>query len=205
MSAPAIRRLFVSALPSGNCYKVQLLLAHLGQEVETVALDILAKPSETRRAEFLARNPNGRVPTAELSDGSHLAESNAILFYLAEGTPYLPGGPLDRARALQWMCFEQYSHERFIAVLRFWERWGGIHTCPPDQVETWRTQGQAALDVMEQHLKAEAYFAGDGYSIADIALFAYTQTAPDHGYVLGPATRSWLDRVRAQPGYFPME
>ncbi len=204
-SRPTVRRLYVSSIPSGNCYKVRLLLSHLGAECEIVSLDILAKPPQTRRSAFLAINPNGRVPTVELTDGTHLSESNAILFYLAEGTPCLPGEPLGRARALQWMFFEQYSHEPYIAVMRFWQRWGGIHTRQPKEVETWRTRGQAALDVMDQHLVTRSFFVGEIYSIADIALFAYTQTARDHGYEVGPATNAWLDRVRMQPGYVAME
>lgn len=206
-SRPGVLRVFDSVLPSGNGYKVHLLLSQLGQRAryETVDLDILASPPETRRKDFLARNPNGRIPTVELSDGSFLPESNAILFYLAEGTRFLPSDPLARAQALQWMFFEQYSHERFVAVLKFWTFWGGLERCAQRDVDTWRTQGQAALDVMDSHLQSHDFFAGESYSIADIALFAYTHTAPKTGYVLGASVRAWLSRVEAQPGFIPIK
>src|SRR4051812_8559633 len=124
-------RLFESSIPSGNAYKVSLMLAHLGIEVPHVQLDILARPPETRRPEFLARNPNGRIPLLELDDGTHLPESNAILCLLADGTPYLPADPLARARALAWMFFEQYSHEPYVAVLKFWTYWAVSPSCRP--------------------------------------------------------------------------
>jgi glutathione S-transferase len=113
-------RLFTSTIPSGNVYKVELLLAQLGVVVDTVPLDILANPSETRRPDFLAKNPNGRVPVLELSDGSFLSESNAILCFLAEGTEFMPRDAFARARVLEWLFFEQYSHEPYVAVLKFW-------------------------------------------------------------------------------------
>jgi glutathione S-transferase len=196
-------RLFESSIPSGNAYKVKLMLAHVGVEIPSVQLDILATPSETRRPEFLARNPNGRIPLLELDDGSHLPESNAILYFLAHGTQYLPTDPLDRARALAWMFFEQYSHEPYIAVLRFWTGWGGLHNKRADEIELWKTRGQAALGVMSQHLRTHAWFTGDRYGIADIALFAYTQSADQYGYTLDEHVTGWIDRVRAQPGHVP--
>lgn len=199
-----VRRLYISNVPSGNCYKIQLLLGHLGAEYETVHLDILADPPETRAPAYLAVNPAGKVPGVELASGEHLAESNAILWYLAADTPYWPETRLDRGRALQWMFFEQYSHEPYIAVLRYWTRWGGLHTRSAEQIETWRTRGQAALDVMESHLGEHRFFAGDRYSIADIALYAYSHTAGDFAYRLGDRTRAWLDRVREQPGHVIM-
>jgi glutathione S-transferase len=200
-SMPRPVRLFESSIPSGNAYKVQLVLAHLGIDIPTVQLDILASPSETRRPEFLARNPNGRIPLLELDDGSHLAESNAILYFLAEGTRYIPRDGLARARALSWMFFEQYSHEPYIAVLKFWTRWGGLHNKRPDEIALWKTRGQAALGVMSQHLAAHRWFTGDDYGIADIALFAYTQSAGDIGFEIDAAIADWLGRVTAQPGY----
>jgi glutathione S-transferase len=205
-SAPRVVRLYESVAPSGNAYKVSLLLAHLGQEVDTVALDVLATPSETRRQEFLAKNPNGRIPIVELADGSFLAESNAILFYLAEGTPYLSAHPLERARTLQWMFFEQYSHEPYVAVLKFWTFWGGLENKRPDEIALWKERGQAALRVMEKHLSEQPFFSGARYGIGDIALFAYTQSAGDIGFdtTALPSVRAWLDRVRAQPGYVPI-
>ena len=200
-------RLFESLAPSGNAYKVRLLLAHLGIEVELVDLDILADPPETRHPDFLARNPNGRIPLLELDDGTYLPESNAILYWLATGTPYLPQDDLQRARALQWMFFEQYNHEPNIAVLKFWTYWGGLERCRPDQIETWKTKGQAALQVMDEHLSRNDFFTGPDYGIADIALFAYTQAAGDIGYDLGavPNVVTWLDRVRGQEGWVPIK
>jgi glutathione S-transferase len=197
-------RLYGSSIPSGNVYKVELLLAQLGIQVETVLLDILAVPSETRRPEFLAKNPNGRVPLLELDDGRCLAESNAILHFLAEGTPLLPSDPFLRAKVLEWCFFEQYSHEPYVAVLKFWTYWGGLSRCDARDIERWRTRGQAALDVMARHLDAHRYFVGDSYGLADIALFAYTQSAEAIGYQLAPSVAAWLERVREQPRFVPI-
>jgi glutathione S-transferase len=202
-------RLYESSIPSGNAYKVSLMLSHLGIEVPVTELDILADPPETRRPAFLARNANGRIPLLELDDGSYLPESNAILYLLASGTPYLPDDALDRARALGWMFFEQYSHEPYVAVLKFWTLWGGLHRKRPDEIAVWKQRGQAAIDVMEGHLgpreRGHAWFTGERYGIADIALFAYTQNAADLGFAVGPRVSDWLDRVRAQPGYVPIK
>ncbi len=190
-------------LASGNGYKVRLLLHQLGIPFERVEVDIVQ--GETRTPAFLARNPNGRIPTLELENGSHLAESNAILFYLADGTRFLPADRLERARVLQWMCFEQYSHEPNIATLRFW-----LHTELTDErralMPAKRALGHAALGVMEGHLRARPFFVGDRYTIADIALYAYTHVAPEGGFELAPypSVRVWLDRVRAQPGHVPI-
>lgn len=197
-------RLYESAIPSGNVYKVELLLAQLGLSAERVALDILATPSETRRPEFLAKNPNGRVPLLELDDGRCLPESNAILCYLAEGTRFLPSERFARAQVLQWLFFEQYSHEPYVAVLKFWTYWGGLEHCRAEDLERWRTRGQAALEVMEVELRKSPFFVGESYSIADIALYAYTQSAEDVGFRLGGATKAWMQRVSEQPGYFPI-
>jgi glutathione S-transferase len=197
-------RLYESTIPSGNVYKVELLLAQLGLSAERVALDILATPSETRRPEFLAKNPNGRVPLLELDDGRCLPESNAILFYLAEGTRFLPRERFARAQVLQWLFFEQYSHEPYVAVLKFWTYWGGLERCRAEDLERWRTRGQAALEVMEIELQKSRFFVGENYSIADIALYAYTQSAEDVGFRLGGATKAWMGRVSEQPGYFPI-
>ncbi len=190
-------------LESGNSYKVRLLLHQLGIPYQRIELDILK--GETRTPEFLERNPNGRIPLLELEDGSYLAESNAIAFYLAEGTPLLPEAPLERARALQWMFFEQYSHEPYIAVLRSW-----IHTGRTAgreaEVEERRDRGYAALGVMEGHLSQHRFFAADRYSIADIALYAYTHVAHEGGFDLArfAAVRAWLERVRGQPRHIPI-
>jgi glutathione S-transferase len=205
---PHVVRLFESVIPSGNAYKVQLALAQLGalEGVRIEALDFMVDPPETRRPAFLAINPNGRIPVVELSDGTFLPESNAILYYLAEGTPLLANDPVVRARTLGWMFFEQYSHERFVAVLKFWTYWGGLHTKSPDEVAVWRAQGQKALEVMETLLRREPFFSGPSYGIADIALFAYTQSSEAIGYDLRALTalKTWLESVRAQPGYVPM-
>jgi len=174
--------------------------------VPHVQLDILAKPSETRRPEFLARNPNGRIPLLELDDGTHLAESNAILFFLAEGTPYLPTDTLARARALSWMFFEQYSHEPYVAVARSILRYQPPDSPRRSELPRLRERGAAALTVMERHLEREPFFAGARYSVADIALYAYTHCAAEGGFDLPafPALSAWLERVRAQPRHVPM-
>lgn len=190
-------------LGSGNGYKVRLLLSHLGLPYERIELDILA--GETRRPEFLRRNPNGRIPLLELEDGSHLAESNAIQFYLAEGTPYLPAERRERARVLQWLFFEQYSHEPYVAVLRFWTH-AGLLDENRAEIERRRERGYQALGVMEGQLSGRAFFVGERYSIADIGLYAYTHVADEGGFDLSrfPAIGRWLERVRSQPGHVPI-
>ena len=190
-------------LESGNGYKVRLLLHQLGRPFERVELDIVA--GESRTPEFLARNPNGRIPTLELEDGRCLSESNAIQWYLAAGTPFLPDGPFEQARVLQWMFFEQYSHEPYIAVVRFWVHTGTAaeHAA---ELEERRARGYQALAVMEGHLSEHDFFAAGAYTIADIALYAYTHVAHEGGFELGdyPAVRAWLDRVREQPAHVPI-
>ncbi len=190
---------------SGNCHKVRLLLEQLGRAYRWIEVD--SSKGETRTPEFLARNPNGRVPIIELDDGRILAESNAILCWLAEGTPYLGGDAWQRAQALGWMFFEQYSHEPYIAVARFIRGW-----TPPDsprraaELPRCLECGQAALAVMERHLAANAWFTGPDYGVADIALFAYTDVAHEGGFDLSayPAIRGWLARVRATPRFVAM-
>jgi glutathione S-transferase len=192
-------------LGSGNAYKVRLLLSHLEMPFRRIEYDVTA--SETRTPAFLAMNPNGRVPVLEFEDGRVLAESNAILFHLAEGTPYLPADAFARAQALQWMFFEQYNHEPNIAVVRYWHHfiWDQVKDDPYFQrglVE--RTEkGYQALNVMENHLAGNNFFAGGAYSIADIALYAYTHVADEGEFDLAeyPAIRRWLDRVADQPGH----
>jgi glutathione S-transferase len=190
-------------LPSGNGYKVRLLLAQLGIPFERIEMDILR--GETRTPQFLAKNPNGRIPVLELENGEFLAESNAILFYLADGTPFLPSERFERARVLQWMCFEQYSHEPNIATVRFWMH-SEMTAERRAQLDQKRQLGYAALGVMEGHLKGRSFFVGDRYTIADIALYAYTHVADEGGFDLGgvPVVRAWLARVRSQPGYIPI-
>ena len=194
-----------SIVPSGNAYKVSLALAQLGVAHERVELDTLATPSETRTPGFLGKNPNGRIPVLELDDGTCLAESGAILWYLARGTPLVPDDRLGEAQVLQWMFFEQYSHEPYVAVLKFWTWWGGLDRLRADEVERLRTRGQAALDVMATHLATRRFFVGERYTIADIALYAYTHTAAAVGYTIAPPVAAWLDRVRAQPGHVAMK
>ena len=190
-------------LMSGNGYKVRLLLAQLGLPFERIELDIVK--GETRTPEFLGKNPNGRIPVLELDDGTCLAESNAIMFYLAEGTPILPEGRLARAQVLQWLFFEQYSHEPNIATVRFW-----LHTEMTDErralLPAKRAQGYAALQVMERHLSDHPFFVGERYTIADIALYAYTHVADEGGFDLAPypAVTAWLARVRVQPRHIPI-
>ncbi len=191
-------------LDSGNGYKVRLLLAQLGQRYDWTEVDIDA--GKTRTPQFLKRNPNGRIPTLELDDGTNLAESNAILWYLAEGTPFVPVGRLARAQVLQWMFFEQYSHEPYVATPRFI-----VKHLPADhprraELPDRLTRGRAALAVMETHLKARQFFVGKRYSIADIALYAYTHVAHEGGHDLAPYPRvnAWLKRVAAQRRYVPL-
>jgi glutathione S-transferase len=175
---------------SGNCYKLQLLLAQLDRPYRWVEIDSVA--GETRTPEFLARNPNGKVPLLELADGRRLAESNAILCYLAEGTPLLPGDSWQRAQALQWLFFEQYSHEPYIAVARFISRWLPADHPRRAELPRLRERGQQALSVMEQHLERHKFFVDAGYGVADIALYAYTHEAEVGGFDLAayPAVRA---------------
>jgi glutathione S-transferase len=191
---------------SGNGYKVRLLLAQLGVPFERIEYDI--DRAETRTPEFLREiNPNGRVPVLETGNGEFLPESNAILFYLADGTPYLPDERFERARVLQWMFFEQYSHEPNIATPRFWITHNIVMTEERRlSLETKRKLGYAALGVMEGYLGDRDFFVADRYSIADIALYAYTHVAGEGGFELDlfPAVRAWLERVRAQPGHVPI-
>lgn len=191
-------------LPSGNGYKVRLLLHMLGRPFELIERDIMK--GETRTPEYLTKNANGRIPLLELEDGTFLPESNAILFYLAEGTPFLPEGRLGRAQVLQWMFFEQYTHEPNIAVVRFWIGYGGMTPEREAMLPAKREGGYAALGVMESQLAGRNWLVGDGITIADIALHAYTHVAHEGGFDLGgyPAIRAWLDRVTDQPGYVPI-
>jgi glutathione S-transferase len=190
--------------PSGNGYKVRLLLTLLGTPFEWVEHDITK--GETRTPDFLRLNANGRIPVLELEDGSALAESNAILVYLAEGTRFLPEDRFERALVLQWLFFEQYSHEPNIATLRYWLTHDLLDAERLPLVEGKRRSGYAALDVMERHLGARRYFVGERYSIADIALYAYTHVAEEGAFDLARygAVRRWLERVAAEPGHIPI-
>jgi glutathione S-transferase len=185
--------------PSGNCYKVRLVLHQLGIPFETREMDILA--GDTRKPEFKAINPNGRVPIVELEPGVVLAESNAILTYFAEGTPLIPTDKLERARMFQWMFFEQYSHEPYVAVARAWISFFGIPKGKERELEERIQKGYAALDVMEGELKQRPFFAGNQYSLADVALYAYTHVAAEGRFDLSRyrAIPAWFERVQAQP------
>jgi glutathione S-transferase len=188
---------------SGNCYKVRLLFAHLGLEYERSEVDVVDR---SNRLDLLGDlNPALRVPTLVLDDGRPLAESNAILFHFAEGTPYLPKDRYELAQVLQWLFFEQYSHEPNIAVVRFWVAYSDAPPAEPE-VEAKRRAGYAALDAMERHLAGRTFHVGEHYTIADISLYAYTHVAAEGGFDLTryPAIRAWLDRVAEQPGHVPI-
>jgi glutathione S-transferase len=189
---------------SGNGYKIRLLLTQLGMPFERVEYDI--DRGATRTPDFLRLNPNGRIPVLEFDDGRVLAESDAILVYLADGTPYLPQDRFERALVLQWMFFEQYSHEPNIATLRYWLTHDLLNYERRAMVEGKRRWGYAALDVMEQHLARHRYFVGERYSVADIALYAYTHVAAQGGFDLARyvAIRRWFDRVAGEPRHIPI-
>ena len=189
---------------SGNCHKLRLLLEQLGHEYRWVEVD--SSQGETRTAEYLTKNPNGKVPMLELDDGRILVESNAILFYLGDGTEYLPDGTWQRAQALSWMFFEQYSHEPYVAVARFIRGWTPLDSPQRAELDRLHKRGHQALAVMERHLQSAPWFTGADYGIADIALFAYTDVAGDGGFDLTayPAIRDWLARVRKTPGFVAM-
>jgi len=184
---------------SGNCYKVRLLCAHLGLELELHELDVVDR---SNRPEILGQlNPALRVPVLVLDDGRPLAESNAIIAYLADGTEYLPADRYERAQVLQWLMFEQYSHEPYIAVARFWALFGVV---PSDEQRAEKILwGNRALAALDGHLNERRFLVADRYSIADIALYAYTHLAHDGGFDLAvyPAIGPWLERVAAQPGH----
>ena len=188
---------------SGNCYKVRLLFAHLGIEYQRREVDVFERSG---RLELLGElNPALRVPTLVLDDGRPLAESDAILFYFGEGTPYLPDDRFERAQVLQWLFFEQYSHEPSIAVARFWT----LAQISPEvsDLEEKMRGGNAALQAMDRYLDEREFLVAGRYTIADIALYAYTHVAPEGRFDLYPypAVRAWLERVAAQPGHVPID
>jgi glutathione S-transferase len=190
-------------LPSGNGYKVRLLLTQLGLPYRLVQLEIFE--GATRTPQFLARNPIGRIPTVEFEDGRHLAESGALLWYFAEDTKFMPATRLERAQTLQWMFFEQYSHEPYIAVVRAWKHvvGGQLTELQAMELPERTRRGYQALDVMEGHLAKHRFFVGERYGLADIALYAYTHVAPEGEFDLGryPSISAWLDRVSDQPNH----
>jgi glutathione S-transferase len=191
---------------SGNCYKVRLAARQLGVDLTLRNYELLE--GTTRKPEFLAKNPNGRVPLLEFEDGRMLAESDAILWYLSEGTRLLPEERWGHAEVLQWMFFEQYSHEPYIAVARFWLAYAPKELLEPRRhlIPEWHAKGNAALAVMQTHLARRDWFAAGRYSIADIALYGYTHCAAEGGFDLGkyPAVGAWLERVASEPGHVPL-
>lgn len=189
---------------SGNCYKIKLMLHLLGLEYQWHAVDILK--GETETPQFLAKNPNGKVPVLELEDGTCLWESNAILNYLADGSEFLPTEPRLRTQVLQWQFFEQYSHEPYIAVARFIQFYLGLPQARLEEYRALQKRGYKALDVMEQHLARTPYLVGEHYSIADVTLYAYTHVAHQGGFELGayPSIQAWLQRVASHPHHVTM-
>jgi glutathione S-transferase len=184
--------------PSGNCYKVRLLLSQLAIPFERAEVDL--RGGETRRPAFREKNPIGRVPVVQLESGRYLAESNAILWYFGEGTRFVPEDRLERACMLQWMFFEQYSHEPYIAVARAWITFFGVPPGKEQELAERQEKGYQALEVMERHLGKEPFFAGGRYTLADIALYAYTHVAHEGRFDLHrfAAVRAWLARVASQ-------
>jgi glutathione S-transferase len=188
---------------SGNCYKVRLLFAHLGLTYERAELSVVDR---SNRPEVLGGlNPALRVPTLVLDDGRTLAESNAILHYFAQGTDYLPEDRFEHAKVLQWLFFEQYDHEPNIANVRFWVCFSASPP-PAEEIEARRAGGYRALDALERHLAENDFLVANRYTIADIALYAYTHVAPEGEFdlVRYPRIRAWLERVAAQPGHVPI-
>jgi len=197
--------LLYNSAVSGNCYKVRLLAAQLGLPLELHELSVVDR---SNRAEVLGDlNPARRVPTLVLDDGRPLAESNAILWYLGDGTEYVPGDRYERGQVLQWQFFEQYQHEPSIAVVRFLIAYSGEADTHVERIREQTANGYVALDAMERHLEGRAFLVGERYSIADISLYAYTHVAHEGGFELGPypAIRGWLDRVAGRPGHIAID
>ncbi|MCQ8848562.1 glutathione S-transferase [Alteromonas sp. 76-1] len=190
---------------SGNCYKLQLLLALLGKACEWVDVDILK--GECRTDTFLAKSPNGKIPILELDDGRVLSESNAIMHYLASGSTFIPTSPFTFATLLQWQFFEQYSHEPYIAVARYINLYLGLPEDRKAEYEAKQAGGYRALEVMDKQLNQTPFLLGNQISLADISLFAYTHVAHEGGFDLAayPAIRNWITLIRDQKGFIPME
>ena len=189
---------------SGNCYKIQLLCAEMGIDYDWQEVDILA--GDTRTPQFLAMNANGRIPLLALPDGRFLPESNAILYYLADGSEFFAGDAFARAEIMQWMFFEQYSHEPYIATSRFIIKYLGNPRDKQVALEEKKVGGLAALDIMEQQLTDQSFFTGDKFNIADIALYAYTHVADEGGFELDdfPRILEWIERIEGRPKFVPM-
>ncbi len=189
---------------SGNCYKVKLMLHLLGREYQWLPIDILK--GETQTAEFLAKNPNGKIPVLELEDGTFLWESNAILNFLADGSEFIPNEPCLRTQMLQWQFFEQYSHEPYVAVARFIQLYQGMPEARREEYEVCHVRGHKAFRVMEQQLQRTPYLVGEQYTLADIALYAYTHVAHEGGFDLSgyPAINAWLAHIASHPRHVTM-
>ena len=190
---------------SGNCYKLKLLCSLLSIRHQWIAIDILK--GETLTAKFLQLNPDGKIPLLVMDDGECLAESNAILFYLARKSYLLPEDEFQQARVLQWQFFEQYSHEPYIAVARFIARYLGLPEDRREEYVSKQAGGYRALDVMEQKLQSAQFLVGNQCTIADISLYAYTHVADEGGFDLSryPAIFDWLGRVQSLDGYIGMK
>lgn len=188
-------------LPSQNGYKIRLLLALLGREYEQRIVEIFQ--GESRTSAFLDKNPGGAVPVLEAEPGRFLAESNAILFYLAQGTAFLPDDPLSVARVVQWFCFEQNQLESSVGSLRYWTLTGKLKKRNPDTIALFRSKGEQALATLERGLTGRDFLVGNRYSVADISLFGYTHLAGDAGFDLPahPAMQAWIARIKTQPGH----
>ncbi len=197
--------LLYNSAVSGNCFKVRLLLAHLGLEVEIHEVDLVDRSNRPQLLGGL--NPSLRVPTLVLDDGSALGESGAILWYFGEGTRFVPEDRFARAQVLQWMFFEQYDLEPAIAVVRFWLAYSGRPEAFADRIDERRAAGYRTLDALERHLTDRVWLVGDGMTLADIAVYGYTHVAEEGGFELVryPAIRRWLDRVAAEPGHITID
>ncbi|MGB3507680.1 MAG: glutathione S-transferase family protein [Microcoleaceae cyanobacterium] len=189
---------------SGNCYKIRILLTQLEIPFERIEIDITK--GESRTPEFLQKNPNGRIPVLEIEPGKFLSESNAIMFYLSQETKFFPTDKWEQAQIMQWLFFEQYSHEPYIATSRYWISILGKAEEYKTEIQQKQPGGYAALGVMEKHLENHQFFVGERYSIADICLFAYTHVANEGGFNLNqfPAIQNWIERVKNQPLYRSM-
>ena len=192
-------------LPSGNGYKIRLLLTQISMPFERIEVNILK--GESRTSEFLSKNPNGKIPVLEIANGKYLAESNAILMYLSEGTEFLPYDRFLKTKVLQWLFFEQYSHEPFIATSRYWISILGKAEEYKEALQEKQKRGYEALEVMEKHLTDNNFFVGESYTIADIALFAYTHVADEGGFDLSKfkAIQGWIERIKAQPRFISID
>lgn len=191
-------------LQSGNCLKVKLLLSFLNIQHDWQHINILNK--ETHTSEFLSLNPNGKIPTVVFDNGQVLCESNAILSYFAEGTPYLPTDRYQKAKVYEWLFFEQYSHEPYIAVARFIQKYQGMPEHRLEEYQSLQSGGHKALKIMEQQLSQSAFLVGNSISIADIALYAYTHVAHEGGFDLTsyPNIERWIDAIESMEGYVGM-